>query len=257
MSKYRKIDPRIWNDENFRILSDKSKLVFLFLLTHPHMTSLGAMRATPVGLAAELNWTEKDFRKAFGELFRKPFLKVDETASFLWIPKFIKYNQPESPNVLKSWEYALDYIPECDYKYQLIEDVKAFAEGLGKGFREVIPKAFAEGVRKPLPNHEQEPEQEQEHEPEREKKKRSHSVPEDFVISEELKKWAIEKRPDIDVDIEIEKFRDYEFKDAHSDWDKVFRNWIRNARAFASGHKNNKDSYWETHAYEEETESNG
>ena len=54
MGRYRKIDPRIWNDEAFRALSDRGKLVFLFILTHPHMTSLGAMRASTLGLAAEL-----------------------------------------------------------------------------------------------------------------------------------------------------------------------------------------------------------
>ena len=46
MGKYRKVDPKIWNDEKFRELSDSAKLLFLFLLTHPHMTPLGAMRAT-------------------------------------------------------------------------------------------------------------------------------------------------------------------------------------------------------------------
>jgi hypothetical protein len=56
MARYRKIDPRIWNDQKFRELSDDAKIVFFLLLTHPHMTALGAMRATVAGLAAELGW---------------------------------------------------------------------------------------------------------------------------------------------------------------------------------------------------------
>lgn len=43
--KYRKISPCIWNDAKVRELSDKGKLALLFLLTHPHMTPLGAIRA--------------------------------------------------------------------------------------------------------------------------------------------------------------------------------------------------------------------
>lgn len=35
MASYRKIDPRIWNDERFRVLTDSGKLAFLFVLTHP------------------------------------------------------------------------------------------------------------------------------------------------------------------------------------------------------------------------------
>lgn len=156
MGKYRKVDPRIWNDLHFLNLSDKAKLVFLFLLTHPHMTALGAMRASQAGLAAELQWDQKDFAKAFAECFRKPLLKVDETHNFLWILNFMKYNQPENPNVFKSWESALDYLPECNLKYQLIQEVKAFAEGLGEAFVKALPKAF----RSPLPKQEQEQEQE-------------------------------------------------------------------------------------------------
>ena len=54
-------------------------------------------------------------------------------------------------------------------------------------------------------------------------------VPPDYVIPEELKAWAASERPDLNVSVEIEKFRDYEFKRPYSAWDKVFKNWIRNA----------------------------
>jgi len=165
MGKYRKIDPRIWNDHDFALLSDSAKLLFLFLLTHPHLTALGAMRANEAGLAVELKWTPKAFHAALLELMRKPFIKVDEKACYLGIPNFIKYNPPENPNVLKAWGSALDYIPECEHKLQLMQQVKAFAEGLGDSFAIALPKAFEKGVRKPLPNHEQEPEHEQEQEP--------------------------------------------------------------------------------------------
>ena len=50
MMKYRKISPCIWNDAKVRELSDKGKLALLFLLTHPHMTPLGAIRANAPGL---------------------------------------------------------------------------------------------------------------------------------------------------------------------------------------------------------------
>ncbi len=149
--KYRKIDPKIWNDEKFRILSDRGKLAFLFLLTHPHMTPLGAMRATSPGLAAELGWSEKAFREAFQEAFIKDMVKADERACFIWLPKFLKYNPPESPNVVKAWVKSLDDLPECDLKVQCIQRAKAYAEDL--------PKAFGEAFAKTMPNQEQEQEQ--------------------------------------------------------------------------------------------------
>ncbi len=136
--RYRKIDPRIWNDEKFRALSDRAKLLFLFILTHPHMTSLGAMRASIPGLAAEIGWAEKAFREAFTEALSKALLEHDDKASFVGAPNFIKYNRPESPNVVISWGQALDLIPECPLKVTLIQRVKAFTEDFTEGFQ----KAF-------------------------------------------------------------------------------------------------------------------
>jgi len=158
MAKYRKIDPRIWNDQKFRELSDSGKLTFFFLLTHPHMTSLGAMRATVPGLASELGWKEKAFAEAFQEASSKGMVKHDPKACFVWLPNFLKYNRPESPNVIKSWTASLDYLPECELKNELILQVKSFAGSLPKAFTKALP----EGFRKTMPNQEQEQEQEQE-----------------------------------------------------------------------------------------------
>jgi hypothetical protein len=162
VGRYRKIDTRIWNDAKFRALSDNGKLAFFFLLTHPHMTSLGAMRGTVRGLAAEMEWQEKAFREALGEAFAKGMAEVDEKACFVCLPNFLKYNKPESPNVVKSWEESLDLIPECNGKVTLLQRVKDFTEGLSEGFKEALPEAF----RKAMPNQEQE--QEQEHKQEQE-----------------------------------------------------------------------------------------
>ncbi|MFZ7112453.1 MAG: hypothetical protein ACOWYE_12280 [Desulfatiglandales bacterium] len=158
MGKYRKVDPRIWNDEKFRQFSDAGKLCFFFLLTHPHMTPLGAMRASIPGLAAEMGWKEKAFRGAFEEAFSKAMVKVDERACFLWIPNFLKYNGPESPNVVKAWVKCLDDLPECSLKNECLHRVKAFTEDLPEAFTKALPEAFA----KTMANQEQEQEQEKE-----------------------------------------------------------------------------------------------
>ena len=101
MGRYRKIDPRIWNDAKFRVLSEDAKLVFFMLLTHPNMTSLGAMRATRPGLAAELRWPADRFCAAFAEVLAQGLCEYDEGACFVGLPNFLRYNQPESPNVVK------------------------------------------------------------------------------------------------------------------------------------------------------------
>ena len=164
MAKFRKVDPRIWNDCKFRSLTDSAKLAFLFVLTHPSLTHLGAMRATVEGLAAELGWSTEAFRDAFGEALSNGMAKHDSKACFFWLPNFLKYNKPESPNVVKAWEQSIDLLPECTLKTALIRHGKAYAEGLGKAFGEALPEAF----RKPMPNQEQKQEQKQEQEQEQE-----------------------------------------------------------------------------------------
>lgn len=160
MSKYRKIDVRIWNDAKFRDLSHNAKLVFFFLLTHPNMTALGAMRSTLSGLAEELDFELEVFREAFREAFAKGMVKHDSKACLIALPNFIKYNQPESPNVVKAWVNSLDLLPECDLKNDVISLSANALKGYSKAFREALPEAFLKTYPKSMPNQEQEQEQE-------------------------------------------------------------------------------------------------
>ena len=160
MSKYRKIDVRIWNDAKFRELSNNAKLVFFLLLTHPNMTALGAMRSTLAGLAEELNMDSEAFREAFREAFQKGMVKHDAKACLIVLPNFIKYNQPESPNVVKAWANSLDLLPECQLKNEVISLSANALKGYSKAFREALPEAFNKALLKGMPNQEQEQEQE-------------------------------------------------------------------------------------------------
>lgn len=235
MAKYRKVDPRIWNDEKFRSMSDAAQLVFLFVMTHPHQTSLGAFRAAIDGLAAEKKMEAKAFRKAFQEASGKGMIRIDEEASFVWLPNFLKYNPPESPNVVKSWSDSLDLIPECPLKAVMLQRVKDFMQGFSKGFSDALPEAFA----KSMPNQEQEQEQEQDIgapsalPP---KSPRGTSLRSDWQLPDDWKAWAEKERPDLDAAQVADSFRDFWIakpgKDGRkADWLATWRNWVRNQRS--------------------------
>lgn len=64
-------------------------------------------------------------------------------------------------------------------------------------------------------------------------KRKSHTVPADFVVTAEMREELKGERPDVDIDLETRKFRDHEFKDAHSNWVGVWKNWIRRANGGA------------------------
>ncbi|WHZ16641.1 MAG: hypothetical protein OJF52_003491 [Nitrospira sp.] len=170
MGRYRKIDTKIWNDQNFQAFTDDGKLAFLFLLTHPHMTAIGAMRATIPGLAAELGWPLKRFRVAIQAPLSKAMIEVNEKACYIALPKFLRYNEPEGPNsVIKAWPQALNLIPECPEKATLITRCRAYLHSRSDAFRHAIGDAMghamsdgtADAKSEPCPIQEQEQEQEQ------------------------------------------------------------------------------------------------
>lgn len=172
MARYRKIDPRIWNDAKFSALSHEAQRAFFFVLTHPAMTALGAFRITREGMAAELGLAGKGFTEPFEELLAKGLVKYDESAFLLFVPNFLKYNPPENPNVIKSWEGSIDYLPECALLVEVLAKAndcagntdagaKAFAKTLGRVF-ETLSERYSKLFPKGMPKQEQEQEQEQE-----------------------------------------------------------------------------------------------
>ncbi|MEM3453476.1 MAG: hypothetical protein QW835_07640 [Candidatus Hadarchaeum sp.] len=145
MARYRKIEVSIHNEEWFQGLSDMAKLLWFTLYTHPQLTSMGAMRATIPGLAAELGWTVIKFRKALDELIRLDVVRISPDAPFLCFPHFLNLEPPDSPNMVKSWKKFRDLFPDCELKSWYFRQVSAFLEGLGEAFVEPFRQEFPEG----------------------------------------------------------------------------------------------------------------
>jgi hypothetical protein len=151
---YAKIKTRIWNDEKFKAFSDDGQLVFLFLLSHPFQSSLGAFRHTIEGLAEEKGWTLERFSKGFAEPYRKGMVEYDPGGPLIWLPKHLKHNPPENPNVVISWRDAFSHLPECPLRTKVYVEAERVCQ--------TLPKGYGESFRKGMPNIEPEPEPEPE-----------------------------------------------------------------------------------------------
>ena len=138
--RYRKVSVQIWGDAKFFSMSHEGQLAFLFILTHPNMTGIGAMRATMDGLSAELNMDRKGFR----EPFDKGLVKASTEAPLITLPNFIKHNPPENPNVVKGWLKILDTLPECELLEEhiglVLQALKGYGEHLAEPFTEGLPE---------------------------------------------------------------------------------------------------------------------
>ncbi len=200
MARFRKIDPRIWNDDKFAALSHEAQRAFLYVLTCPQMTALGAFRSSISGMSDELGISPeplqerlgeglgerlpKPFAKPFIELLQNGLIKVDEKAFLVFVPNFLKYNQPDNPNVVKGWFSALDLLPECPLLVEvlakavevatakltnennLVQDLvtvwQTLSERYGKPLPKPLGKPLQEQLPKPLPKPFRTQEQEQE-----------------------------------------------------------------------------------------------
>jgi hypothetical protein len=142
MAHYRKINTSIWNEKIFNQLSTDAQCVFLFISTHPHLTSLGGMRGSIEGLASERGWVFERFERAFEENCEVGLIARDQTAPLIWLPHFLKYNAPATPNVVKSWPSVLHELPECFLRDLVIQHTKRFVQGLSRSFRASLDDCF-------------------------------------------------------------------------------------------------------------------
>lgn len=185
--RYRKLSTRLWADERFRRLSGpqpNAQSLFIYLMTGPHTSNIpGLFVAGEASLAEALGWPVEGFRKAFRELFAEgfgeghtyPLVAADLDARLIFLPRAIRHNPPENPNVVKSWKEHWAELPECGLKdaawhvflHELQEKSDACAKAFEahiekpKGSRKPFGKAFAYPMPKGMANQEQEQEQEQ------------------------------------------------------------------------------------------------
>jgi hypothetical protein len=143
MAHYRKVDTRIWNDAKFRELADDGKLVFFFLLTHPSLTLVGAMRASVGGLAEEIGWPRERMQAALSVITGSGMAELDTEASCLVLPNYLRYNAPDNPNMVKSWGAALELVPECQLKQRLLAKLQEIARQRGAKFEAACPAQTA------------------------------------------------------------------------------------------------------------------
>lgn len=148
MAKYRKIDPRIWNDAKFMRIGPMGQMLFLYVLTHPNMTMLGMLRSTKEAIAFERGWDLLAFEQVFDLALSLGLIEYDPVG-LIACPNFLKYNEPESITVVKSWGKIQDFLPECDLYFKYLKRAKEYCQNRGKAFEHAFNEAFAEAKFEP------------------------------------------------------------------------------------------------------------
>lgn len=168
-----------WEDDKVRGMSDRAKLLALYLLTGPSSNLVGCYRLHPDYMAEDLNWPREAVWEALEEVCQTGFASFCGKTHLVLLPRYLKWNPFSNPNVSKKALKIIDTLPRQTVVFNaLLKSLKASAKHLPKrfeeGFFDKLPKPYEEPYSEPtekptdkgslqnLGNQEQEQEQYQE-----------------------------------------------------------------------------------------------
>lgn len=139
---YSKIDSLFWRDQKNRKLSDDGKLLFLYLLTCPHRSSIGLYYLPEQYVASDIKWTLEMVRKGFKELLQNGCVKYDRDNEIVFIKNFLRYNSFENSNQIRGAIKFLGTLPDTVFLSDLIEVIKTGYEDCSKDKSQDFKKAL-------------------------------------------------------------------------------------------------------------------
>jgi hypothetical protein len=168
--RYRKIDPRMWRDENIRKLDHIEKLIAIYAFT-AQSNRIGIFNFSPALAAEDLSLEVNVFRLFFEKVCRTFEWRFDDKLRVLYIPTWWKYNAPENPSVFKNCLNDLHDLPATHLLDFFFANTAHLSEHLHGTFESYSPTRATQRVESgspaPVADKEQEQEQEPEQEPDR------------------------------------------------------------------------------------------
>ena len=158
-ARFRKIDPRIWTDEKFRLLKAGEQRIAFYILT-AQSNRIGLFSFS-VGKACEdLDMSPQTFRKGFQKVCQTLNWVWDTDARVLYLPTWWRYNQPENANNVIGNLKDLDDLPKTPLLERFSTNTTYLREDLIQTFTQTLAKRYPQ--RSPKRSASQEQEQEQE-----------------------------------------------------------------------------------------------
>ena len=111
MREFGQIHSRFWQNPAMLQVSEKARLLAVYLLTCHHSSMTGIYRM-PLGyVAADFGWDEEIVRETVSELFQNSFVDVYEDLHLIVIRRFMKYNRAKNSNVIMARVKELMSLP--------------------------------------------------------------------------------------------------------------------------------------------------
>jgi|GEM_PF-3123569 len=120
---YGKIQETFWDDPTIRSLSERGRLLMLYLLTCRHRTRLGLFVLDPGYAAADLQWDREEMETCLQELVEKGRIEYDPDHRCVFLPRFLKYNTLENHKVVTGARAELGSIPDTPLLVPLLDAI--------------------------------------------------------------------------------------------------------------------------------------
>lgn len=139
MARFYSISPLIWTDDKIRRLDEPTQLLVFYLLTCEHRNLEGLYRLPYAYVSADLEWSLEEVRERMDTLVECGFVKYDETARVVFLPKALKYHQPTSDNHVKGALSDLQTVPDTHLFEDFVRAANEFAPTLAKALPKPLP----------------------------------------------------------------------------------------------------------------------
>ncbi|MDH5640131.1 MAG: hypothetical protein OEY28_02470 [Nitrospira sp.] len=147
--RYFRLACQFWWDESVVGWTDQMKLLFLYLLTTKHRTLEGIFVLPLEYVAADMRWPITRVRKILAKLEGMRAVKFDPGTNLLLIRNALRYQQPDSKNVLTAVLSRVRNLPD---QQELLNEFIDLAElhcrrsGLS-AFAQALPERLKEELR--------------------------------------------------------------------------------------------------------------
>ena len=112
MKDFGKVSSRFWTSDDIQPLSDRAKLMALYLLTTGHGNLIGIFKLSRGYIADDLCWDRSLVQKALTELKSNNFLTLSEQSNYLCINRYMEHNPTVNQKQVIARLNALLLLPE-------------------------------------------------------------------------------------------------------------------------------------------------
>lgn len=156
MSRFSKVERRMWGDAKFRALSKpapNARDLWVYLITGPHNTSVpGLFVLGEAAMAEAMEWPLPATRKVFAEIVEAGMAKFDPTTRLVWLPNALRHNPPENFNVVVGWRAHWEVLPECALLNEATVALEAGLAAVHASYVQAFAVARGKAPPRPSPN---------------------------------------------------------------------------------------------------------